>query len=391
MIDRREFVIGSLAALAAACTKTTAPEPVPVAKPEPPVKQTILILGGTSFIGPHIVEAALARGHTITLFNRGKTRPGLFPNVEKLHGDRDGQLAALKGRTWDAVVDTSGFVPRIVKQSAELLAASVKQYIFISTISVYKEHAKIGADETAALEVAEDPASEELPKYYGALKALSEQAAERALPGRVMAIRPGLITGPLDATGRFTHWVTRTAEGGEVLAPGDGTTPVQMIDSRDLAAWIVKSVEARTVGTYNALGPAHRLTMKEMLDACNAVGGNKATFTWVDAAFLDDHKVAPWSDMPVWIDAKDEWAGFGTMSNARAVKAGLTFRPVGETAKATLDWLADPDTAAWIADQPDKSAEGRTIDKRDKVRSSGISRDREKAVLAAWHAKSAAR
>jgi 2'-hydroxyisoflavone reductase len=343
------------------------------------VKKTILILGGTNFLGPHVVEAARARGHTVTLFNRGKTKPGLFPDVEKLHGDRDGQLDALKGRTWDAVVDTSGFVPRIVKQSAELLAPSVKQYIFISTISVYKNGDVVGADETAELQKADDPASEDIPKYYGALKALCEQAAEAAMPGRVATIRPGLIVGPLDPTGRFTHWPARMADGGEVLAPGDGTTPTQVIDSRDLGAWIVKVIEDNVTGIYNALGPAKPLTMKAMLEACNAAAGNKATLTWVDAAFLEEQKVAPWSELPAWFDAKGEMAGFGTMANARAIKAGLVFRPIGETAKATLEWLALPETAEWIATLPD--------DKRDKVRGSGISRDKEAKVLAAWHAK----
>jgi 2'-hydroxyisoflavone reductase len=251
-----------------------------------------------------------------------------------------------------------------------MLAPNVGQYVFISTISVYKDNDKPNADETARVETVDDPTTEDVPKYYGALKALCEQAAEAAMPGRVANIRPGLIVGPGDPTGRFTHWPWRMSQGGEVLGPGDGTTPVQWIDGRDLGAWIVKVVEQGTVGTMNAFGPAQRTSMKEVLDACNAAAGGKATITWVDAAFLDEQKVEPWSELPMWIDAHGEWAGFGTMSNARATAAGLAFRPIGETAK---------DTLAWLASLPD--------DERAKVQSSGITREKEAKVLAAWHAK----
>jgi 2'-hydroxyisoflavone reductase len=377
-LDRRRFVLGSLAAgFAAACGSRKDPQPATAAGPAPPprptappAKKTILVLGGTGFLGPHVVEAALARGHTLTLFNRGKTRPQLFPGVEKLQGDRDGKLEALAGRTWDAVVDTSAYVPRITKLSAELLAPSVKQYVNISTISVYAKHDVPGADEAAPLATIADPANEDVKASYGALKALCEQAAEAAMPGRVANLRPGLIIGPGDPTGRFTHWPTRMAEGGEVLCPGDGATPVQYIDGRDLGAWIVKVIEDGTVGTFNALGPERRIAMKEVLDACNAAGGNKAALTWVDAAFLDQQEVAPWSELPMWFDAKGEMAGFGTMSNARAVAAGLTFRPILDTAK---------DTLAWIETAPD--------DKRKKWSSTGISREKEAKVLAAWKAR----
>jgi 2'-hydroxyisoflavone reductase len=371
-LDRRQFLIGSLAAAACGSTKREPPATTSsAAKPEATsAKKSILILGGTGFLGPHIVDYARSRGHTVTLFNRGKTRPNLFPDVEKLQGDRDGKLEALEGRTWDAVVDTSGYVPRIVKMSAELLAPSVKQYVFISTISVYDDSDdRIGADETAKLAALPDPTSEEVPKYYGALKALCEQAAETALPGRVTNIRPGLIVGPGDLTGRFSHWVTRTADGGEVLAPGDGTTPTQWIDGRDLGAWIVRMIEGNTIGIYNALGPDRRVTMKEVLDTCNAAGGNKATLTWVPWEFLKKHDVGPWAEMPMWIPL-EEMKRFGSLSNARALKAGLTFRPLLDTAKDTLPWL---DTV------PE--------DKREKARSSGIAKDKEAKVLAEWKAR----
>ena len=254
--------------------------------------------------------------------------------------------------------------------SAELLAPSVKQYVNISTISVYAGHEVPGADEAAPLATIADPANEDVKVNYGALKALCERAAEAAMPGRVANLRPGLIIGPGDPTGRFTHWPSRMAEGGEVLCPGDGTTPVQYIDGRDLGAWIVKVIEDGTAGTFNALGPERRITMREVLEACNAAGGEKATLTWVAAAFLDKQEVSPWGELPMWFDAKGEMAGFGTMSNARAVKAGLRFRPILETAK---------DTLAWLATVPE--------DKHKQLASTGISREKEAKVLAAWKAR----
>jgi 2'-hydroxyisoflavone reductase len=379
IIGRRRFMFGSLAAAAAAAcgskssSTPSQPEPAPEPEPKKTGPKSILVLGGTGFIGPHIVTTALARGHKVTLFNRGKTNPGLFPDVEKLRGDRDGKLEALVGRTWDAVVDPSGYVPRIVKMSAELLAPNVQQYIFVSTVSVYAPGAPVGADETAPLEKMADPTSEDIKgngfRNYGALKALSEQAAEAAMPGRVANIRPGLIVGPGDMTGRFTHWPSRLADGGDVLCPGDGSTPVQFIDGRDLGDWIVHLVETNGVGTMNAFGPAKPITMKEVIAACNAAAGNKANPVWVDWQFLEKNEVMPWAEMPMWIPNQGEDAGFGTGSNARALEAGIRFRPVGETAK---------DTLAWLDTLPE--------DQRKKVRSSGIKRDKEDKVLAGWKA-----
>ncbi|HEX3474297.1 MAG TPA: NAD-dependent epimerase/dehydratase family protein, partial [Kofleriaceae bacterium] len=308
IVDRRQFVLGSLATgAAAACgarrdpggaaaaPPPASPAPAAAAAPGPaaaaPARKSILVLGGTGFLGPHVVTAALARGHTVTLFNRGKTHAELFPEVEKLHGDRDGHLEALASRTWDAVVDPSGYVPRIVKASAELLAPRVGHYVFISTISVYARFGAVNPDESLAVATIADPANEDVKANYGALKALSEQAAEAAMPGRVANIRPGLIIGPGDPSGRFTHWPTRLAEGGEVLAPGNGQTKVQYIDGRDLGAWIVRVIEDRTVGTMNALGPEKPVTMKQVLEACNHALGDKALLTWVDADFLDKQGV----------------------------------------------------------------------------------------------------
>ncbi|MBA2539253.1 MAG: NAD-dependent epimerase/dehydratase family protein [Deltaproteobacteria bacterium] len=397
-IDRRGFLIGSLAGVGAiACSEGPAASPkkgptMPAAKPAP---KTILILGGTGFLGPHIVEAARARGHTVTLFNRGKTHPTLFPDVEKLQGDRDGKLDSLAGRKWDAVVDTSGYVPRIVKQSAELLAPSVGHYLFISTISVYAKSDKVGADETSPLATLDEPASEDVAKHYGALKAGCETACEAALPGRVATIRPGWIVGPLDPTGRFTHWPVRLAEGGEVLAPGDGTTPIQLIDGRDLAAWIVTLIENRTTGVFNAFGPSNHpkinLSIKQLLDDCNTAAGNKASLTWVSTEFLDNHEVSPWAEMPGWVPAEGDYAGFGRLSNQRAVDAGLTFRPIADTAQDTLAWLALPDVEAWVrGTAPFGSAAMLSRDepaKRRAIRGSGITREKEAKVLAAWKAR----
>ncbi len=360
-LDRRRFVFGSLAAAAAAaCTRAaamTTTEPLEKAK-------TILILGGTGFLGPHVVDAARARGHTVTLFNRGKTNPGLFPDVEKLHGDRDGHLEALAGRAWDAVVDPSGYVPRIVRASAKLLAPNIGHYVFISTISVYKDDDKPNADESAPLLTIADPTSEVPgPRSYGALKALSEQAARAALGDRALVLRPGLIIGP---GGRFSHWPSRCADGGEVLAPGDGTTPVQWIDGRDLGAFIVRAIEQRTVGTMNALGPSPGAAMRDVLAACNRAAGGRAQLVWVPADVLAKHEVRGWADLPMWIDAHGDDAGFGTMSNARAVAAGLVQRPIEDSAR---------DTLAWLATLP--------ADQRAKAASSGITRDKEAAVIAA--------
>jgi 2'-hydroxyisoflavone reductase len=379
MMDRRRFLFGSLAAagaagLASCAPSQTPPAPAPTPTPKvaatPPSKKKILILGGTNFLGPHVVDAAIARGHTVTLFNRGKTHAELYPDLEKLRGDRDGHLEALQGRSWDAVVDPSGYVPRIVTMSAQLLAPNVGHYVFISTISVYHRDNVVGDDETAPVETIADPTNEDVKTNYGALKALCEQAAERAMPGRVANIRPGLIVGPGDPTGRFTHWPWRASQGGEMIGPGDGTTPTQWIDGRDLGAWIVKVIEDKTVGVYNAMGPATRYPMKSALDACNEAAGNKAQITWVDGDFLTKHAVQGWSDMPMWIDNKGDDAGFGTMKNERAVAKGLAFRPCLDTAR---------DTLAWLQTLP--------ADQQAKVRSSGIKPEKEAEVLAAWHAK----
>nr|WP_225412643.1 SDR family oxidoreductase [Stigmatella hybrida] len=351
--------LGSLWALGCASTK-------PAEKEVPAMKKKILILGGTSFLGPALVERALSRGHTLTLFNRGKTRPGLFPQVEKLQGDRNGNLKALEGREWDAVIDTSGYVPRVVRASAELLAPRVGHYLFVSSISVYQDMREGGLDESSPVATVADETTEDVSQHYGALKALCEKAAETALPGRVANVRPGLIVGPDDPTDRFTYWPVRVARGGEVLAPGDGEDPVQFIDVRDLAAFLVGLVENRDMGVFNATGPLETLSMRGLLEACRQANGGNATFTWADTAFLEAQKVSPWSDMPVWVPRATEMGGISRVSHARARARGLEFRPLEGTVRDTLAWF-------------------RTLppERQAKLRA-GLSPEREREVLAAW-------
>ena len=326
----------------------------------------LLIIGGTRFAGRHLVEAALARGHTLTLFNRGQSSPELFPHVEQLHGDRTEDLSPLQGRTWDAVIDTSGYVPRHVRRSAEALAAATDQYVFISTVSVYAENNPRGMDETAPLAALADETVEEVAgETYGGLKVLCEQAVEQTLPDRALIIRPGLIVGPHDPTDRFTYWPYRIAQGGEVLAPGHPDQPVQIIDGRDMAAWIVKMVEEKRMGIFNAVGPEHTLTTRDMLEACVAVCNPQAHLTWVSEEFLIAAEAQPWSEIPVWVPEED--AAFDTVSNAKAVAAGLKFRPLTETIE---------DTLAWAATRPS-----------DHVWRAGLTRERETDLLQSWRAQ----
>ena len=333
----------------------------------------ILILGGTGFTGPYQVRYALRRGHKVTTFNRGKTHPGELPSeVEQLIGDRNGKLDALKGRKWDVAIDNPTTLPAWVRDAAEILKGNVDRYVFISTISVYADTSK-GVDETAPLAKyhGPDPYKETLEamkasgyKTYGPLKALSEQEAEKWFPGKTLIIRPGLIVGPGDETDRFTYWPLRLDRGGEVLAPGAPTDPVQFIDARDLAEWTIRMAENRETGIYNATGPAKPLGIGEMLDQIKGALKSDAKFTWVPAEFLKEQKVEAWSDMPVW--AGDE-LGLARTNINRALGKGLTFRPLTETAR---------DTLSWFKSQPQ--------DRQSKMKA-GITPEREAEVLAAWH------
>lgn len=333
-------------------------------------KLKLLILGGTGFLGPHTVRAALARGHEMTLFNRGRTNADLFPDLEKLVGDRNGDLEALKGRDWDAVIDTSAYYPRVVRDSAGLLKGHVNQYVLISTISVYGTFPNPGMDETAPVATIEDETVEQVTGVtYGPLKALCEQAAEKILPGKVTNIRPGLIVGPGDPTDRFTYWPVRVSKGGEVLAPGDGSTEVQQIDARDLASWIVHCIENKVTGVYNADSPMGKRTMRDLLTTCKRVSGSDAEFVWADAEFLAEQSVSPWQDMPCWVPQQGDYAAFGRVSSAKALANGLRIRALSETTRDTLEW--------WRS-LPEE--------RRERLRA-GLSAEREQEVLKAWHAR----
>ena len=325
----------------------------------------LLVLGGTRFVGRHLVEAALAREHEVTLLNRGN-HPEVFPEVEGLIGDRDGDLGALENRTWDAALDTSGYVPRLVRDSAERLRDAVEHYTFISTVSVYTD-VPPHADEDARVRGLEDPLTEAVTgETYGGLKVLCEETVREIYGARSLIIRPGLVVGPYDPTDRFTYWPVRVAEGGEVLAPGVPEAPVQFIDARDLAAWTLGMIEGRETGTYNAVSPADRFSMGELLNTCQMVSGEGATFTWVDEAFLLEEGVDPFAfDLPLWLPESDNT--FMRMSSDRAVEEGLSVRPLRDTVRDTLAW---------------SRAQGDNAERR-----AGITRAREKELLRLWHEK----
>ena len=341
----------------------------------------LLILGGTRFLGLHLVTAALARNHEITLFNRGKHASAALTNVETIQGDRNRDLAKLQGRRWDALVDTCGYLPRTVKASAEILAASVDRYVFISSLSVYADVSVAGIDETAALKTLTNEQLKQANdidssgqasavtygEMYGGLKALCEEAAEEAMPNRVLNIRPGLIVGPYDYTDRFTYWVVRVAGGGEVLAPGRPDRVVQFIDVRDLAEWIVRMIERKETGVYNATGLPNNLTMERVLRESKMVSDTDASLTWVSEDFLLQEKVTPWSEMPLWMpeEAAPHFKGFMFINCDKAVAAGLSFRPLKDTIKDTLTWR---DTTCL-----------------NEELKAGIDPDKEQGLLRKWH------
>ena len=301
----------------------------------------ILIIGGTRFLGRHLVDAALARGHNLTLFNRGKSNPGLFPDLETIQGDRENDIDKLTsvGRTWDAVIDTCGYVPRIVRLSATGLESSVGRYIFISSISVFASFGKIGMDESDPVGKLEDESVEEITgETYGPLKALCEKTVQDIYGDRALIIRPGLIVGPNDPTDRFTYWPVRVARGGEVLAPEKPEVPVQIIDVRDLAEFTIQLIEENASGIYNVTGPDYELIFGRMLETCKQVSSSDADFKWVSAEFLNQNNVAPWSGMPAWVPDTVEDAGFSRFDVSKAIKAGLTFRPLEDTVRDTIDW-----------------------------------------------------
>ncbi|WP_207711708.1 NAD-dependent epimerase/dehydratase family protein [Sulfobacillus harzensis] len=322
----------------------------------------VLLLGGTHFLGRHLVESALRSGHDVTLFNRGKTAPGLFPKSVELRGDRDGNLDALHGRNWDVVIDTSGYVPRVVRASAELLRPHVGRYVFVSSISVYADFDQEGMDEEFPVGEVEDAATEDVAAFYGPLKALSEAAVQEVYGNDAFIIRPGLIVGPHDPTDRFTYWVRRFGRGDDVLVPGSPARRVQFIDARDLADWMVRAVESGVVGIYNATGPAHPLTMGELVKTLQSAIPNAGRPVWVNEDFLAQHQVEEWTELPLWISEAAGWPGFMAVSIERALGTGLAFRPLTDTIRDTWQWDRD----------------------RMEPMKAGMGPEREKALLTEW-------
>ncbi len=375
--DRRRFLqaatLGSLA-LGLAHAGTTVQDETAAQKPADK-RLKLLFLGGTAFLGPACVEYALGRGHTVTVFNRGKTGADLFPEVERLKGDRHDDVKALEGdREWDVVIDTTAYVPAHVVQTAGMLAGRVKNYVVVSSISAYAELSKPIDESGKVAEITDEVAAsmktiKESLQHYGAMKARCEAAAEAAMPGRVLTVRPGLIVGPRDRTDRFTYWPVRIDRGGEVLAPGDGSDPVQFIDVRDLGEWIIRAVENGTTGLFNAISPAGRFTMAEMLYGIKGALVTDARFTWVDKDFLEARKIAPWSQLPVWVPPVGEYAGFHLVSVKKAVEAGLSFRPLAETVRDTIAWF------------------GSLGEERRQKMGAGLGPDLERELLRAWHAR----
>lgn len=316
------------------------------------------MLGGTKFLGRATVESALAGGHEVTLFNRGQTNPELFPETDKLRGDRGQDLSALAGRRWDAVVDTSGYVPTVVRAAAERLADSTDFYLFVSSLSVYADRSRTLAEGNALEPLGDLPADRLLDDYsnYGALKALAEQAVAETFPDSHANIRPGLIVGPHDPTGRFTYWPHRVARGGDVATPAPADERVQFIDVRDLADWLVGLCERRESGTFNAANES--VSWAELLETCRDVSHGDARFVWIDGEFLLEQGIEQWMGLPMWIHDEED-KGLHRADISRASSSGLGFRPLSDTVRATLE-LAEPTEAA------------------------GLSPEREAALLEAW-------
>ncbi len=308
----------------------------------------ILLIGGTRFLGRHLVTSARARGHEITLFNRGKTNPDLFSRVKTIRGDREKDLDQLSGQ-WDAVIDTCGYVPRVVKLSAEALKERVQQYVFISSISVYSDFSKIGINESSDLGTLSDESVEEITgETYGPLKVLCEKAVQEVFGARALIVRPGLIVGPHDSTDRFTYWPVRINQGGDILTPERPDVLTQFIDARDLADFTIRLIEQNVSGVFNATG--NPITLNTLFETCKRVSKSNATFKWAPVDFLAKHNVSPWIDMPVWVPDSSEDAGFSRVDISKALSAGLKFTDLSETIRDTLKWEFErPENHEWKA------------------------------------------
>ena len=362
-LSRREFVqtatvaVGGLGLAAAGCAAPSDDAPSPL---------RILILGGTNFIGPHQVRAAVERGHEVTLFNRGITNPDLFPELETLIGDRDGDLAALAGREWDVVIDNPANIPRWVRLSAEALQGSVGKYVFVSSTGVYVPYLTTDIHEDGPTDTIEDPETEVVDgRTFGALKALAEEEARKVFPDSHLVVRPTYIIGPGDPTDRYTYWPVRMARGGEVLAPGNPSDPMQHVDVRDLGAFMIKAVEDDLAGTVNVVGPREPLTMGGLLERTRDAVGSDATLTWVDAAFLleQGHFVVTY-----WVEPTGDYLGMMQVNGDKAFAAGFEMRPLEQTARETLEWFNAQDA------------------ERQELRS-GLTPETEAELLAAFRAR----
>ena len=323
----------------------------------------LLVLGGTSFVGRHLVLSARAAGFDVALFNRGQTNPDLFTDLERISGDRDGDLGGLAGGEWDAVLDVNGYLPRVVDETLDALDGQYGHYTFISTLSVYEDLGDRGPDETSPVGTLDHDTEEVTGETYGPLKVACEEAVRTRVGDGALVVRPGLVVGPHDPTERFVRWIRRAADGGEVLAPGDPDRQVTFIDGRDLADFTVRLIVEQAAGTFNAIGPERPLTMGELLQTCVDVTGAGARLTWVDEQFLLDRDVTPWTDLPLWVPEKLK--GLLMADNSRGVAAGLTFRALTDTVRAAHRW---------------------DVDRAEKGQA-GLSVEREREVLAAWHAR----
>ena len=357
-LSRRRFLQTTTLAIGGlgigACRLDGGPAPTPL---------RILILGGTGFVGPNQVRSALARGHEVTLFNRGITNPELFPDLETLIGDRDGDLSALEGRSWDVVIDNSANLPRWVRLSTEALRGSVGKYLFVSSTGVYIPYLTTDIREGAPVDTIDDPETEVVNgRTFGALKALAEEEARTSFPDTHLVLRPTYIIGPGDPTDRYSYWPVRLARGGEVLAPGTPDDPMQHVDVRDLAAFMIRAVEDDLAGTYNVVGPREPLTMGGMLERTRAAVGSDATLTWVDAAFLEEQGL---SALTYWTEPAGDYLGMMQVNGDKAFDAGFAMRPLEETARDTLEWFNAQDA------------------ERQELRS-GLTPEREAELLAAF-------
>lgn len=375
---RRDLLkLSALAATAAALPTMAVAGATPVTVGKAPKPLDILILGGTGFTGPFQVNYALARGHRVTLFNRGKRPSPEWPGtVEQLHGDRNsGDLKALAGRKWDVCIDNPTTLPFWVRDAAKVLKGNVGHYLFISTISVYADGSKPGMTEDAALAAykGKDAMAEtqqslmaDVENLYGPLKALSELEVRKHFGERCTIVRPGFIVGPRDESDRFSYWPLRVEQGGEMLVPGDGQDPIQVIDGRDLGEWMIRLAETATHGTFNAVGPDYKLTTDAMIHGCQAVTGRGVQITHVSQQFVEEQKI----ELPIWTPREGSpLAGYGAISNARALAAGLSFRPLATTVADLLAWFHALPAERQARQRP------------------GITREREADLLKLWKSR----